>query len=713
MIRFSFIAQMQKKTVKNRRRSSSGKRKNAKKTPAHIRKGKIVESVVAMLHDIPGVTVETNVELPPKHGDPERRREIDVLLTGRLAGYEVRIPFSCKNEAGPIKPALIGEFIDTLDDVGIPTEHGIFVCVNGYTKGALDRAKVKGIRTLVLRGLTKDRLASEISEALQFAVYLLAEVNSITVTNTVNTTKHGAEFLVFADKDQQLCGSVLDLIFDRWQKGEPPSRLQEYEIDLDVPKGWYQFVAGNAVEVLGVRCTIKITGLVIEISGEARKHSLVDPVSNVTERSKIAVSFGPLKGQSLPVTAFSSEADLSAFLHRKSAVRVVSRIRLPRIRCGNVYYPFSERVARQMLASLNDPQADQLTFAGIEGTDLSVAFEKPWYGFLRLGPPVFANDETGEIVDVRMLMEAEDYAKVVSLETEFQRNPTPEFAHLLAWAHFSQAQQLILKAESFEKKKKDRQLGLAVEKIQLALHFNPSFSEAYKTLGRVLRDLQRLKESVAAYDAAIAVNNEDFEAWADRAAPLINQDEFSQAIDSASKALENSTDSSSRSYSLATRAAAHHFAGHPRDAVEDLVAAWQLEPSIIVESFQAHNIYDPICVTEPSLQSVLLLSEMRWAKAAYFASKGNLDEAGRWAKTAGDTLGLLTSAEKEESVIVGTLSNEVIDGVLQRIVSRLRNAGSEDFTANSVRLIQDWVVGIRGKELDTLNKFIGTTKLSE
>jgi hypothetical protein len=241
-------------------RKSSKRRSKRRKSgegPAHIRKGKVVEGVVALLHETPGVKVETNVELPPKSGDPERRREIDVLLTGKIAGYEVRIPFSCKNEALPIKPSLIDQFIGTLDDIGIPCEHGIFVCVNGYTKGALDRAKAKGIKTLVLQGLTKDRLTSAVSKALQFNVYLLADVTSITVTNKIATTKHGAEFLVFCDKDQRLCGTVLDLIFDRWQKGEPRSVIGEYEIDLDVPKGWHQFVAGTPVEVLEARCAVR------------------------------------------------------------------------------------------------------------------------------------------------------------------------------------------------------------------------------------------------------------------------------------------------------------------------------------------------------------------------------------------------------------------------------------------------------------------------
>ena len=91
--------------------SRSSRRKSSHKPAPHIQKGKILEAVVAMLHESPGVKVETNVGLPPKHGDPTRRREIDVLVTGHIAGYETQFAFSCKNERLPIKPKLIDEFI--------------------------------------------------------------------------------------------------------------------------------------------------------------------------------------------------------------------------------------------------------------------------------------------------------------------------------------------------------------------------------------------------------------------------------------------------------------------------------------------------------------------------------------------------------------------------------------------------------------------------
>lgn len=687
-------------------KSKKSGQKSSSQHAANIRKGKIVEAVVALLHDRPGVKVETNVQLPPKHGDPSRRREIDVLITGEIAGYEARVAISCKNERLPIKPNLIDEFIGTLDDVGIPPEHGIFVCVNGYTKGALDRARSKGIKTLVLRGLTKDRLASEVAKAFQFGVYLLADVIRISVTNNIGTAGYEGQFLVFCDAQQELCGTILDLIFDRWQKCDPPSIIGEYDLNLEVPKGWHQFVEGELVPVLAASCTVRVIGLTIELSGKTHRHSLIDPLQNVVERSRFAVTFDmPKKGESLPITAVSSEEDLTKFLNRTPAIRVVVRIRLPRILCGNIYYPFSERVGRLMLTTRTEDPPTHLTFAGVEGTDLHAVWEKPWYGLFKRGAPVLATDDDGNVVDIRLLMETGDFSKVVALRSEFERNPTPEFAHLLAWAYQMQGLALLESAASQRKDKKQRLLQLAVEKFQLATSINSSFSEAHKKLGSTLRELGQLEESLSAYDRAIAINQNDFEAWADRAAPLINQNRLAEAIDSASNALQHAIEPSSQAYALATRAAAHHFAGHRPEAANDLLAAWELHPATIVESIEAYGLHDPICVAEPSPRAVLLLAEMRWTKAAHEAANSNSGDAVTFAELAAQTLEVLIGIDSEEVVSEGPLPNDLIDDVLTRTAARLNVLDDKELRDNAVGRMQAWSKGIRGYELKALKQY--------
>ena len=252
-----------------------------------------MEAVVALMHDQPGLRIEANVKLSPRQGEQARKREIDVLITGNVAGYPVRLAFSCKNERLP-----------------------------------------KGIKTLVLKGLTKDRLASEIAQAFQFTIYLLPDVIRVTIFNNLGpATVCDGRSLVFCNDKHELPGTVLDLIVDQWRKGDPPLVIGEHQVNLEIPKGWHQFVDGAPVEVFQLSCTLNVLGLVIEFSGNTKQHSLVDPVRHVIERSRIDVSFdAPESGRSLPVKVFRSEQKLKEFLRRRSGVRVASRIPLPRIR---------------------------------------------------------------------------------------------------------------------------------------------------------------------------------------------------------------------------------------------------------------------------------------------------------------------------------------------------------------------------------------------
>jgi hypothetical protein len=204
------------------------------KTADHITKGRLLETIVALMHEYAGVTVEKNVELPAKHSPRGRTREIDVLLTSEVAGYTVRIPIACRNESTKVEVGDIGEFVDLLNDVGIAPQQGIFVSVKGFRKGALERAKEHGLKTFLLEGLTKNRLAAAVEEAFQFFVYLLPEVMEIAV-RTELPDKHLA--FLFEDDKHQYSGDVLDLVVSRWRQGEIKPALGQF--DLEVPDGWY------------------------------------------------------------------------------------------------------------------------------------------------------------------------------------------------------------------------------------------------------------------------------------------------------------------------------------------------------------------------------------------------------------------------------------------------------------------------------------------
>lgn len=142
-------------------------------------KARIVEQVVAMLHQAARVTVKRNVRLPSTKLSG-RRREIDVLITEHVTGYRTQIAIECKNERKPIGAPMIDAFVGKLQEVGVP--RGIFVSSSGYQRTVAEYAASIGIVPLTLYGLSADRLSIAVNEAVQSVVHLLLDVTSVEIT---------------------------------------------------------------------------------------------------------------------------------------------------------------------------------------------------------------------------------------------------------------------------------------------------------------------------------------------------------------------------------------------------------------------------------------------------------------------------------------------------------------------------------------------------
>lgn len=80
--------------------------------------GNLVEEIVALMHEAPGVEVRRDVVLPAKH-DSSRERQFDVLLVGNVAGYPTVLAVECKNHKRRKDVGTVGKFRDHLDDVGL------------------------------------------------------------------------------------------------------------------------------------------------------------------------------------------------------------------------------------------------------------------------------------------------------------------------------------------------------------------------------------------------------------------------------------------------------------------------------------------------------------------------------------------------------------------------------------------------------------------
>lgn len=347
--------------------------------PDHMVKGNLAEQIIAALHNEEGVVVTPKAKLPSR-ANPKNTREIDVLITGQLLGRPMHLAFESKNYGQRIGVGRIDEFKGKLEDVEIPVQYGIFVSANGFTQDAQDRARVLGMRLLLLEGLTRDRLRTEVHDAFQSLVYLLLTVKSITITND-SPSGTADEMLFLRDGNGNLQGGILDLIWAKWRDGQIPTSLGDHELDVKIPPGWKWFVGGKEMPS-AASAIVAVSGHVITIKGQAEQLALRDVSDGTIDRGRISATFDI--GQStFPVQTARTEDELQALLSPSGLAHVtVGRIPLPRIRY-NIYWPPSDRVGRLLFQELHElvlrgkplGSLANIPFSALEGTDLSTVWE--------------------------------------------------------------------------------------------------------------------------------------------------------------------------------------------------------------------------------------------------------------------------------------------------------------------------------------------------
>lgn len=354
-----------------------GKKKRSNKA-----KGDIVEQIVERLYEDSDVTVQRDVRLPARGSARMRTRQIDVLITRAVAGLLVRIAIECKNEAKPVDVKTVDAFLSALQDVGIPPQYGIMVSASGYTEGAVERAEKEGLQLQILDGLTPDRIAAKVAEALQLILHVELRVLGF-----------NAQSRLFRDADGKFCGIVDDLIWRKWLSGGIPSILGEHEVELEIPEAWIYADDYREIQLRSVSAkVVVVVGYVISVPGRYETYELttiaVKPAYRMQTRAYFDVPNGPQ-----PVRTVRTEAELDALMAEPPAVKAqVGRFRIPRIRTSvsdpfdesamvQCYWPPSERVhstlaarARAALAG-QAPDPPVLTLEYLEGTDLKAAFE--------------------------------------------------------------------------------------------------------------------------------------------------------------------------------------------------------------------------------------------------------------------------------------------------------------------------------------------------
>jgi hypothetical protein len=345
----------------------------SKKSQTH-EKGKILERVVALLHKTPGLEVEQNYSYPVEEVEDgeEETREIDVLIRAKRAEVIIEFAIECKNLGSKVGVELIDAFAGKLNDIGMPTGQGIFVAINGYTRPALRRAAKAGIRPLLLRGLTEDRLKSAYEEAFRYVVYLMPELGMIQSFDNSLGSRPVIEMLSYGLGQQADTRElIVNNVWEKWFNGDIPRAIGCHIFRLRMHAAKPE-VEG---EVKDFYPQVNVLGVVVESRGKVSRRDLNDAPTGATVRSRVEMGFAN-NGRST-LRFFGTTKALEGFLDSRQKSRLtIGVIPMPRLQFQSFFWPISNKARQRAMDLLG--QGEELSFEQVEGLDLSVA----WGDFL-------------------------------------------------------------------------------------------------------------------------------------------------------------------------------------------------------------------------------------------------------------------------------------------------------------------------------------------
>ena len=351
--------------------------------PANTIKGRIAESIVAALHENDESTqVECNVQLPAKNGTG-RTREIDVLLTGYVGGYALRVAIECKNYNKRVGVPKIDEFVGKLRDVGLPKQSAIFVSAVGFTKDALEVAAEHGIRTLLLEGLSDDRLAAKVFQAMGSTLYVHPTLTKISIKGEDDlgmdlTARRELDPNTFPttifDVHNQRNIFVADVAAEVWKKGLLDKQLGKLDVTVEIGENvlWATVFQIYTWRITQITLSFEVKAFAYTIPGRGEFLMLKNVVNQSVERHKQTARFPDVS--EIEFTELNSQLDLFAYQNQYSAIvgedwHFTRVIHLPRVQNGGFYFPLSKRFETQFLALPNERLTPE-AWAQLIGNDI-------------------------------------------------------------------------------------------------------------------------------------------------------------------------------------------------------------------------------------------------------------------------------------------------------------------------------------------------------
>lgn len=348
------------------------------------KKGRVLEAAVAEVYaEQSPFIVQRNV-LAPSRFDPSRFREVDVLVADPQLPHFLCLPIECKNYKRPVGVGKIDEFAGKLDDIGLRREGSQFVSDRGFTKDALSRAKTLKIETLVLEGLTPDRLKSRIFDARGTSIYPVLFLHGYSL-NLEQFETSVIDPMITRDQCDcylnVLSGKyifVADLFHQIWNEeallptepGIHNDCIVEPQHDLIL--NWQ----GRTCRVKSICPKLEVRAFAAVQPGQGTNLQIKRAQDKALVRSRRQAQFPSYVD--LPLTEFRSPQALLYFVEQQRLQgdadwHFSRQVKVPRVYFGGHFWPLSRRVKRELkktrardLDTLHSMIADDLQKVGWE-----------------------------------------------------------------------------------------------------------------------------------------------------------------------------------------------------------------------------------------------------------------------------------------------------------------------------------------------------------
>ena len=193
-------------------------------------------------------------------------------------------------------------------------------------------------------------------------------------------------------------------------------------------------------------------------------------------------------------------------LKKDVTTSIENRIRLPKIFVRNHLEPISKRAfdklmkGTEKLSKEEIEKLPQLDFEEVEdfGSMQEMAL---------LGEPVIIPTDSGDLIDVRLLMRKGKFDEVIDLFPYLEKFPRTDFAQYLSMAFLSQGEALLKKSLSEELGIKKALEAQAFNLFQQTIEISPNPIDAYNSLGVVFGKNGLYEKAIECFKWVLSVSH--------------------------------------------------------------------------------------------------------------------------------------------------------------------------------------------------------------